>query len=198
MARWKLTAEHYLNVPGTRWEDKFGVTSKKQGAGQVYFDVPKHLDPKDPKCWNWRYDQDSGDCIVCYEGKGDPSGKDIVFVGPPTPDMLPLDDEAKAISAKMDGKWSGLNAEVMAEVSDPDNPMVNTMESRMTKAILTDLGAKLAAASVANQQASTGDSKAMDQLLATMNKMMEQNAQLIAVLAAQAQAQSADPAPRRR
>ena len=42
---------------------------------------------------------EDGEIIVCHAGKGD--AKDIVFIGDPTPDMLPVDDEAKAISATL-------------------------------------------------------------------------------------------------
>src|SRR5260370_20903891 len=95
MARWKLVTEHYLNVPGTEWEYK--ETSRETGR-QVrrVFPVPLHLDPNENNIADHNY---PGEIIVCHVGKG--QGRDIEFVGPPTPDMQPLDDEAKAISAKL-------------------------------------------------------------------------------------------------
>jgi hypothetical protein len=44
-----------------------------------------------------------GEIVVCHEGKGEK--RDIVFYGDPTPDMSPLDDEARAISASFEDKW---------------------------------------------------------------------------------------------
>jgi hypothetical protein len=41
--------------------------------------------------------------IVCHEGKGEDS--DIVFIGDPTPDMLPVDDEAREITATFEVRW---------------------------------------------------------------------------------------------
>lgn len=96
MARWSLMNAHYLNVPGTEWEYKETTDSGKQG--RKIFPVPLHLDPNNPRDHNY-----PGEIIVCHEGKGQP--KDIVFVGPPTPDMTPLDDEAQAISDSMQPAW---------------------------------------------------------------------------------------------
>lgn len=97
MARWRLTAAHYLKVPGTEWEYKeVDMTSGRQA--RKVFPVPLHLDPNNPSDCNY-----PGDIIV-KQGKGEP--RDIIFEGPPTPDMEPLDDEAEAISAKWREKWS--------------------------------------------------------------------------------------------
>lgn len=97
MARWKLTTPHYLNVPGTEWEYK--ETDRSTGKqGRKVFEVPLLLHPDDPTQQNR-----DGEVIVCYEGKG--SARDHVFVGPPTPDMEPLDDEAQAISDRERHKW---------------------------------------------------------------------------------------------
>lgn len=108
MARWKLTEPHYLNVPGTEWEQ---VTTDRvtQRPVRRKYPVPLHLDPRIQDDWNYdsegerpfRHGDMDGSIIVCHEGKGKPN--DRVFVGDPTPGMLPLDDEAKAISAKF--KW---------------------------------------------------------------------------------------------
>lgn len=99
MARWRLTASHYLNVPGTEWEQKETDRETGRQARKVYY-VPLHLDPDNPADQNYPND---GVVIVCHEGKGMP--RDIVFVGPPTPDMEPLDEEAKDISKAESSKW---------------------------------------------------------------------------------------------
>lgn len=105
MARWKLIASHYLNVRDEEWE----YTEMARGTGRTIrkkFNVPRHLDVNDPSCWTerWGPKGDEEGCInVCHEGKGNPG--DITFFGEPTPEMLPLDDEAAAISASYEAKW---------------------------------------------------------------------------------------------
>lgn len=103
MARWQLTEPHYLNTIDTKWE--FETKSRTTGRSErKQFRVPTHLDPNIETDCNYqeRVGNNMVDAkiIVCWDGKGEP--KDIVFEGPPTPGMLPLDDEAKEISAKFD------------------------------------------------------------------------------------------------
>lgn len=95
MARWRLTHSHYLNVPGTEWEYKETDRTTGRQARKV-FPVPLLLNPEDPADCNY-----PGEIIVSYRA----NGRDIVFVGPPTPDMEPLDEEAQAISDKERPKW---------------------------------------------------------------------------------------------
>lgn len=95
MARWKLLQPHYLNVPGTEWEYKETDRTTGRQARKV-FQVPLFLHPDDPADQNY-----PGEIIVGYK----PQGRDIVFVGPPTPDMEPLDEEAQAISDRERPKW---------------------------------------------------------------------------------------------
>lgn len=105
MARWKLMTPHYLNVPGEEWE----YTENDRMTGRpkrVKFEVPRLLDIRDPSCWTNRWgnkDNEDGEIVVCWKGKGEST--DIVFVGDPTPDMMPVDDEAKAISATFETRW---------------------------------------------------------------------------------------------
>lgn len=102
MARWLLKADHYLNVPGTQWE--YEETSRESGKRKrEVLPVPLLIELKDPDFQNA-----DGDVIVCYEGKGEREGRprgDIVFVGSPTPDMEPLDDEAQAITDELRPRW---------------------------------------------------------------------------------------------
>jgi hypothetical protein len=105
MARWKLMTPHYLNVPNEEWE--YVENDRKTGRPKRHkFSVPRYLDPKDPSCWTktWgaKGDED-GEIIVCFEGKGE--SDDITFFGNPTPDMSPVDDEAREISAKFEELW---------------------------------------------------------------------------------------------
>jgi hypothetical protein len=105
MARWKLMTAHYLNVPGEEWE--YIETDRKTGRPRrTKFPVPRLLDVNDPTCWTNRWggkDNEDGEIIVCHDGKGEPS--DQIFFGDPTPDMMPIDDEAKAISASFEDFW---------------------------------------------------------------------------------------------
>lgn len=90
MARWRLKDKHYLSCPGTEWEQKEVDLNTGKQARKVYT-VPRHLDPDSPDDQNYR-----GEIIVCHDGKG--QDRDIVFIGDPTADMEPLDEEAEKIS----------------------------------------------------------------------------------------------------
>src|SRR5262245_52055330 len=102
MARWRLTQPQYPAVAGTEWEYKKSDRETGRQTRKVY-EVPLYLDPKDAADWNYRSDES-----IIVTNKFDPAfRRDIVFVGPPTPDMEPIDDEAKAISQKYidSGAW---------------------------------------------------------------------------------------------
>ena len=99
MARWYLRNAHYLNVPGTEWEQKETNRETGKQARKIYH-VPLLLDPENPADQNY---PSEGMVIVCHEGKGMP--RDITFIGKPTPDMEPLDDEARAISEAESKNW---------------------------------------------------------------------------------------------
>lgn len=101
MARWKLMVNHYLNVEGTKWE--YQETDRVTGRPKrTQFPVPRYLDILDPADWTNKLG-DTGEIIVS-DGKGaDP--KDIIFTGEPTPDMEPVDDDARRISAGFADQW---------------------------------------------------------------------------------------------
>lgn len=102
MARWKLMVNHYLNVEGTKWE--YTETDRITGRPKrTQFSVPRYLDILDPSDWTNRVG-DTGEIIVS-DGKGMVGPKDIVFVGEPTPDMEPVDDEARKISNSYADQW---------------------------------------------------------------------------------------------
>src|SRR5215831_19089147 len=168
MARWKLMAGHYINVPGTEWEHK--ETSRETGrqVRKVYA-VPRHLDPKAPEDWNnWPMGRhDDGEIIVCHVGKGQP--RDIEFTGPPTQDMEPLDDEARAISARIPKKKDGFEHMTMSE---------GVLEDLMRQLSQAIAGAPQQAVSV-----SSVDQKQFDELKAMVTRLAEQNAALQAQLA---------------
>lgn len=106
MARWKLMTAHYLNlVEPTEWEHSESARNGK--SIRKKFIVPRLLDPRDPDAWNstWGSGADKdGEIIVCRPNKGERN--DYAFESDPTPDMVPLDDEAREISAKFEPKWA--------------------------------------------------------------------------------------------
>jgi hypothetical protein len=107
MARWKLITAHYLlTLDKTEWE--YTENDRKTGRPKrMKFEVPRYISPLDPADWTNRWgtkDDSDGEVIVCYPGKGTES--DIEFLGEPTPDMMPIDDEAKAISATFEPRWA--------------------------------------------------------------------------------------------
>jgi hypothetical protein len=97
--RWSLRNAHYLNVPGTEWEHNESDRTTGKAVRKLYT-VPLLLDPRNPQDCNY-----PGEVIVCH---GDPArdhARDITFLGDPTPDMEPMNDEAETISAAMRPKW---------------------------------------------------------------------------------------------
>lgn len=106
MARWKLATPHYLNVTELiEWEYQ-EVDRKTNRPVRRKFAVPRYLNPLDPSDWTNRWgggDSADGEVIVCLPGQG--HSTDIEFLGDPTPDMIPVDDEAKALSASFEATW---------------------------------------------------------------------------------------------
>lgn len=102
MARWRLTAPHYLNTEGIEYEHRELNTDTGVQARKIFL-VPILLDPNTPGNSQRAPNGEGGAYIVCHKGKGAP--RDIILVGDPTPDMEPLDDEARAISESFAGKW---------------------------------------------------------------------------------------------
>jgi hypothetical protein len=102
MARWRLTDAHYLQVPGTEWEYKETDRETQRQVRKVY-EIPLYLNPKERSDWN--YPQDEAIIVSSRFDKAHP--RDIVFTGPPTPDMDPVDEEAEKISQgyRDSGAW---------------------------------------------------------------------------------------------
>lgn len=106
MARWKLMTAHYLHtVALNEWE--YQETDRNTGRPvRRKFIIPRLLNPLDPNDWTSRWgnrDNSEGEIIVCLPSKGESS--DHEFLGDPTPDMIPMDDEAREISATFEDKW---------------------------------------------------------------------------------------------
>lgn len=161
MARWRLLNEHYINVPGTEWEYK--EQSKETGKqARKVFPVPLFLNPRDQADHNY-----PGEIIVSNK----PYNRDIVFVGPPTPDMEPLDEEAQAISKAESHKWI--------------HPIESLPGQGFSKSLLDDLMQQVAAAAagqVAKPAAAVSQSQvnpqAFEQLQAQVAQLMARNLEL--------------------
>lgn len=163
MARWRLTAPHYLNVEGNSWEYKeVNRTNGKQV--RTVFPVPLHLDPDNPTDWNIVRGKDDGEIVVATEAS--PAfPHDIIFIGSPTPDMVPLDEEAKAISASMASKWK--------------HP-IESLTGTYADAMLKDLGEQM---EEVRGRTASAPVEGMTELLTAMTAMMKQNQEMMAMLA---------------
>ena len=162
MARWRLAAPHYLNVEGTSWEYK--EVDRTSGRNKrTVFPVPLHLDPDNPSDWNIVRGKDDGEIVVAdHETFENP--RDIVFTGEPTPDMVPLDDEAKAISASMAPKWK--------------HP-IESLSGTYADAMLKDMSVEMEAI---REQGASAKVEGMTELLTAMTAMMKQNQDIMAAL----------------
>lgn len=98
--QWRLKSSHYLNVPGTHWEQN--ETDRNTGkANRKVHSVGLLLNPDDAA------DCDRNGEIIVYtavDGARPPKfGHE--FIGEPTPEMEPLNEEAEAISESLMKKW---------------------------------------------------------------------------------------------
>lgn len=97
-ARYRLKDKHYINVPGTEWEQRELNTTTKKQVRKVY-EVPAYLDPDAQSDWNY-----PGVIIVASE-VNEMYPNDIIFLGDPTPDMEPLNPAAKERVRQVKDKW---------------------------------------------------------------------------------------------
>src|SRR6267154_699070 len=165
MARWRLTCGHYLKtIPPVFWEYK--EIDRNTGKNVVRrFEVPTLLDPNDPGDWNHRDGFGNGELVVAHEGKTEFT-KDIIFLGPPTPDMVPLDKEAEEISAGYAKNWK--------------HP-IESLSDRYADGIMESMQKEMASVmSKSNQPSSI---EGFSELMAAMTTIMKQNAELLAKLA---------------
>lgn len=99
--QWRLRSPHYLNVPGTTYE-QVEVSRETGKQARKSFTVPRLLNPEDPNDCNR-----DGECVVYHAVDGARAPRfGHEFVGDPTPEMEPLNGEAEAIQATFEEKWS--------------------------------------------------------------------------------------------
>lgn len=102
MARWKLNSSHYIHIEGemgAEWEYEERVEGLKRPRRKRY-PVPLFLDTTDPENFNA-----PGGIIVVANKENPLFPADLIYLGPPTPEMEPLDAEAQEISDKESAKW---------------------------------------------------------------------------------------------
>lgn len=133
MARWKLTAKHYLPVPGTEWDYKETDATTGRQKRKVFV-VPRYLDPDDPSDQN-----PEGLCVVTNVEDPRDHPFDIYFTGAPTPDMEPLDEEAESISAALRQKWDHPIESLPANggMNEAEKAFMQNMMQEFAKAIGT-------------------------------------------------------------
>lgn len=180
MARWRLAAPHYLNTGDTKWE--YSEVDRSTGRPKrTQFDVPRLLNPEDPGDWNYVYSKDgfgkpeSGEIVVA---QGEHEARDYIFEGEVTPDMVPLDDEAKKISEASAHKWKYKADRLSGTYADE---MIKDLTDQVNEV----------RAKTANAPA-----EGMTELLTAMTAMMKQNQEMMAALVA-AKVPAAAPAVRK-
>lgn len=126
MARWRLTASHYLHLQDeTKWE--YTEVDRSNGRmKRTQFTVPCFLDINDPTYWTEKtFGMDGkpieGSIILC---DGNNPGKgDLIYRGKPTPDMFPLDEDAEKITARYREMWN------MAQDAEPGSFAQNLIDN---------------------------------------------------------------------
>ena len=177
MARWKITEAHYLKVDGTKWE--YSEVDRKTGRPKrTQFNVPLYINPKDE------------DDLKAF-GQGDPEPefrdiivsnginaqtKDVIFAGSPTPDMIPLDDEAKALSEEMSTQWNAPKIEGLNYSQRLELDFIGQMTT------------------FKEQVKQVPQAEGLKELMETMAAMMKQQTEILAVLVTkQVEATASDP-----
>lgn len=167
MARWMLKNKHYLPVIGTEWEHK--ETDRDTGKQiRKVFPVPMFLDPDSPEDYTHR---ELNAIIVCHVGKGD--RRDLAFEGDPTPDMEPLDDEAKAISDRVSKNW-------VQPMSDQALPGVGGYSAALQQDFMKEIAAIMAGGQPRSPISAGVDPEAFAKLQKQVEELAAANAALLA------------------
>jgi hypothetical protein len=164
MARWKVTAKHYLHAEQygqpTEWERQ----ETNQDTGRMFrksYRVPLLIDPDDRFCVN----KHEGICVVARKGTEKPG--DIVFFGPPTPDMEPMDDEAQAETDSEKHKWVNPIDSLAPEIGQEFGKQLLEALNRQV-----DMAGQRQAVSL--RGTSDSDIEALKAMVAQQQKMIEQ------------------------
>lgn len=172
-ARWALRDKHYLNIMTPEGGHDGEWEYKEQARGtqktvRLRFNVPTLLDPTDPSSHN---DKVEGRIIVTNKfDRAHPN--DLIFVGKPTRDMEPLNDEAQALSDAEAPNWK-----------HPIETLPGDMGSSLLRLFETQLAeATRKSGSVPTVTPVGATTAELDALRDQINKVLEANAQLQAQL----------------
>lgn len=170
MAKWKLTTDHYLNVIHDNFGEKINyeyseTDSQTNRIRRRQWDVPMFI-PKDSLVTN------SLDDFNAYTG--DSRMAPIVFKGDPTPDMFPVDDEARAISEKFQPQWRRAIEDLPTRIEgDFSASLIAGFEKLISQAAANKESAP-------NISGKGVDPEAFRKMQEQMQELMEQNAKLMA------------------
>jgi len=104
MARWRVNAPHYIHAEQYGEPTSWVREETNRDTGRAFrrtFTVPLLVDPNDPTCIN----KHVGYCVVATPGTEQPGDIVLSPQTKPTPDMEPLDAEARQISDLERPKW---------------------------------------------------------------------------------------------
>lgn len=166
MARWQIISPHYLNVTGAqKCEWQYTEVDRTNGRKKTKnFPVPTLLDPDDPSMWTEVRGRDDGRIIV---SNGDnPGDNDIIFLGDPTPDMIPIDDDAKKVTASFSSKWKHPIESLSGTYGDQ---LIMQFQGELAKVQSTPATTKI---------------EGLDAMLMAITEMMKQNQQILTAIAA--------------
>jgi hypothetical protein len=165
MARWKVTAKHYVHAEQygqpTEWERQETNVQTGRMFRKTY-KVPMFIDPDDPFCVN----KFEGICVVARAGTEKPG--DIVFTGPPTPDMEPLDADAQAETDEHKHKWINPIDSLAPEIGGDFGKQILALLERQLDAA----GRPQPAVSLAG--ASSADIESLKSIVAKQQEMINQ------------------------
>jgi hypothetical protein len=175
MARWELREPHYLfTEPGTKWEY---IETDRVSGRQVrkQYDVPQYFHHEAESDWTEFTTLANGaraSGIVVVSDGHNPGPRDVIFRGEPTPGMKPLDDEARAITAKFKNKWN--LPDKMFDLNNPGDYATNLADHfvQMQDKVNMQM-AKLEEGRVQN----------LDKFQESMIAMMQQNQKILEMLA---------------
>lgn len=185
MARWRLLQPHYLNLDKAQHEDinQWQYTEQDQGSKKNLrktFYVPVLLDPKDTAYHNY-----PGEIIVATDTKG--GRNDYIFVGEPTPDMEPLDDDAEAITEGVRHKWKHPIDSLSAEggyAGGLEQQFMSQFTKLMEAARSANGGAPVTTAPATSEELAEAQ-KQIQELQAQVKQLMELAGQNVAAAAAE-------------
>lgn len=149
MARWQLVTGHYIHVAEPIEWEKVETDQDTGRQNRKRYIVPLYIPAERTVC----------------QGRGSPG--DVEFLGEPTPDMTPLDDEAEEISAKHRHKWQ------MSDYGVGSEAVMEALSMQLAKSM---------AQGTPVQNVGGVSSEAFAELQGTVKALMEQNAQLLAQL----------------